>query len=68
MREFVAIFLSSLIVGIPTAIIFYLGSYIIVQLLGGEMYVVVLFSIAMFFVFMKVFKVYKKIKDWNSKQ
>ncbi len=66
MRTFFALLLSGLIVAIPTAIIFYVFSYVIVELFGGEMYVVILFTIAAFFVLAKVLKVYRRIKDWNS--
>ncbi|CAG2532816.1 hypothetical protein MAR621_03010 [Maribacter dokdonensis] len=66
MRTFFALLLNGLIVAIPTAIIFYLSSYVIVELFGGEIYVAILFSIAMFFVFAKIFKIYKRVKDWNS--
>ncbi len=66
MRTFFTLLLIGLLVGIPTALIFYVFSYVIVELLGGEMYVVILLTIATFFVLARVFKVYKKIKDWNS--
>ncbi len=66
MRTFFSVLLSGLIVAIPTAIVFYLSSYVIVELFGGEIYLAVLFSIPMFFAFAKIFKVYKRIKDWNS--
>lgn len=66
MGVFFALLLSGLIVAIPTIIIFYIFSYVIFELFGGEIYVVILFAIAMFFVLAEVFKVYKRVKDWNS--
>ncbi|RKN83502.1 hypothetical protein D7Z94_06705 [Ulvibacterium marinum] len=59
MRTSFAPLLSGLIVAIPTAIDFYLSSFLIGELFGGEIYLAVLFIMSMFFVFAKIFRVYK---------
>ena len=58
MREILAVLVSALLVGIPTAIIFYLFSYSIVELFGKEIYAIAIFALAFLIL---VWDVYKKI-------
>ncbi len=56
MKKISAVLISILIVIIPLGILYYLISYGIVEFLGKETYAIIIFTLALYFLFQEVFK------------